>query len=88
MKEIEDLDQQMLTMQKENDRLEISKKGLERKFEFQKKNLNEKVNQCNVLISGEQENAEIWRDRYDTEQKEHRKTNAYLMQLKGECRDL
>ena len=67
MKEIEDLDQQMLTTQKENDRLEISKKGLERKFEFQKKNLNEKVNLLNVQISGEQEQGEIWQERYDTE---------------------
>ena len=79
MREIEDLDQQMLTMQKEKDQLEISKKGLERKFEFQKKNLNEKVNLLNVQISGEQEQGEIWQERYDTEQKEHIKTNAYLM---------
>lgn len=71
----------------EKDHLENAKKAIERKFESNKKILNEKIKSLNDIISGETETREMWIERFNKEAQEHKTTNAQLMNLKGENRD-
>lgn len=78
----------MADLRKERDAIEVKKNSIEKKFETNKKNLNEKIGQLNSILTGEAETRDQWIERYEQEQKEHSVTNARLNQLKGENRDM
>jgi len=83
----DDLEKTMREINVEKDHLENAKKAIERKFESNKKILNEKIKSLNDIIIGETETREMWVERYNKEAHEHKTTNAILMNLKGENRD-
>lgn len=85
--EVDDLEKKMREINVEKDHLENAKKSIERKFESNKKILNEKIKSLSDIMIGETETREMWVERYNKEAHDHKTTNAILMNLKGENRD-
>jgi chromosome segregation ATPase len=77
--EIEELDKRIIDIERQNEALDIKKQSIERQFELTKKQLNEKVNNLNEIISNEKETRDQWIERYEKEQKDHTIASAQLL---------
>lgn len=71
---MEDLDKKCVDLERSIESVEIKKQGLERQFDLQKKQLNEKISSLNDQISNEKETRDMWIERFEKEQKDHAKT--------------
>lgn len=85
--EIEELDKRVIELERANEGLEIKKAGIERQYELTKKQLNEKVQNLNDVLSSEKETREMWIERYEKEQRDHTSTNAQLLSSKSQLKD-
>ena len=58
-------------VERQNDSLEIKKKSLDKQSEIQRKQLLDKIQSLNELVSAEKDTREMWINRYEKEQKAH-----------------
>ena len=65
--EIEELDKKVIDLERSCETIEIKKQGVERQFELAKKQLNERINNLNEVITGEKETRDMWIERYEKE---------------------
>jgi len=65
--EIEDLDKKCIDLERNIESTEIKKQGLERQFDLQKKQLNEKIASMNDQITNEKEARDMWIERFEKE---------------------
>lgn len=65
--EIEDLDRKVIDLERNIESIEIKKQGLERQFDLQKKQLNEKIASMNDQITNEKETRDMWIERFEKE---------------------
>lgn len=86
-REIEELDKKLIDLERTNENVEIKKQGIERQFDLAKKQLTEKINNLNEVITGEKETRDMWIERYEKEQKEHTVTNSDLLQARSDLKD-
>ena len=85
--EIEELDKKVIDLERTCETIEIKKQGVERQFELAKKQLNERINNLNEVITGEKETRDMWIERYEKEQKDHTATNAQLLTARSDLKD-
>ena len=85
--EIEELDKKVIDLERTCETIEIKKQGVERQFELAKKQLNERINNLNEVITGEKETRDMWIERYEKEQKEHTVTNSQLLTARSDLKD-
>ena len=85
--EIEELDKKVIDLERNCETIEIKKQGVERQFDLAKKQLNERIQNLQDVITGEKETRDMWIERYEKEQKEHTATNANLLQARSELKD-
>ena len=85
--EIEELDKKVIDLERNIETVEIKKQGVERQFELAKKQLNERINNLNEVITGEKETRDMWIERYEKEQKEHTVTNSQLLTARSDLKD-
>mmetsp|Transcript_32051 Transcript_32051/g.31349 ORF Transcript_32051/g.31349 Transcript_32051/m.31349 type:complete len:207 (+) Transcript_32051:1765-2385(+) len=86
-KEIEKLQKRLGDVERQNDMLEIKKRSLDKQSEIQRKQLLDKIQNLNELVSAEKDTREMWINRYEKEQKAHIATNTELLQAKGNYQD-
>jgi hypothetical protein len=86
--EIDELDKKQVELERQVENLEIKKSGVERQFELTKKQLNEKIQNLNEIISGEKETRDMWIERYEKEHREHVVASAQLLQEKSDHKDM
>ena len=86
-KEFEKLNKRLAEVERQNDQLEIKKKSLDKQAEIQRKQLLDKIQNLNELVSAEKDTREMWINRYEKEQKQHILTNTDLLQTKGAYQD-
>lgn len=67
--------------------MEIKKKSLDKQSEIQRKQLLDKIQNLNELVSAEKDTREMWINRYEKEQKSHISTNTELLTAKGSLQD-
>ena len=84
---IEELDKKVIDLERNCETIEIKKQGVERQFDLAKKQLNERIQNLQDVITGEKETRDMWIERYEKEQKEHTATNANLLQARSELKD-
>ena len=85
--EIEELDKKVIDLERNCETIEIKKQGVERQFDLAKKQLNERIQNLQDVITGDKETRDMWIERYEKEQKEHTATNANLLQARSELKD-
>jgi chromosome segregation ATPase len=85
--EIEELDKKVIDLERNCETIEIKKQGVERQFDLAKKQLNERINNLQEVITGEKETRDMWIERYEKEQKEHTATNAQLLTARSDLKD-
>lgn len=86
-KEIEKLTKRLSEVERQNDALEIKKKSIDKQAEIQRKQLLDKIQTLNELVSAEKDTREMWINRFEKEQKQHIQTNTDLLQTKSELQD-
>jgi len=85
--EIEDLDRKCIDLERQIESIEIKKQGLERQFELQKKQLNDKILSMQDQINNEKETRDMWIERFEKEQKDHGRTQGELLSAKSDLKD-
>jgi len=85
--EINDLEKQNQELTRQNGDLDIKRQGVERQFEAAKKQLTERINNLNEVITGEKETRDLWVERYEKEQKAHNNTQTDLLNVKSDLKD-
>ncbi len=68
------MDKRIIELERNIEGVEVKKQGVERQIELQKKQLQDKINSLNDVLTGERETRDMWIERFDKEQKEHVKT--------------
>lgn len=69
--EIEEMDRKIIDLERSLEQLELKKQGVERAAELLKKQLSDKVQSLNEVITAEKETRDMWVERYEKESKEH-----------------
>ena len=86
-KEFDKFNKRLVEVERQNDQLEIKKKSVDKQWEIQRKQLLDKIQNLNELVSAEKDTREMWINRYEKEQKGHIVTNTELLTTKGQCQD-
>jgi hypothetical protein len=83
-KEVEKLHKRIGGVEQQNDTLEIKKKSLDKQSEIQRKQLLDKIQNLNELVSAEKDTREMWINRFEKEQKGHIQTNSELLTARSQ----
>lgn len=85
--DIDELEKKMLELERTKEAIDIKRQGVERAFDMAKKQLNEKIQSLNEVISGEKETRDMWIERYEKESRERTATESQLLAARSDLKD-
>ena len=86
--EIEDMDKKILDQERQIETIEVKSTGLQRQFDLAKKQLTDKLQGLTENLESEKEMRDMWIGRFETEQKEHTKTQNEVLNLRSELKEV